>query len=94
MGLLRLDDGDGPAEPAAGVRAGRLGLDVDLGNRPTCRPEAGPRRGLGSVRSIRTGMRWTTLTKLPVAFSGGSIDEAAPVAGANPETRPRTTRPG
>ena len=27
-------------------------------------------RGFGSARSIRTGNRWTTFTKLPVAFSG------------------------
>src|SRR5271157_1783181 len=48
--------------------------------------------GLGSVRSIRTASRCTIFTKLPVAFSAGNSDEAAPVAGAKPETRPWKTR--
>src|SRR5260370_1088241 len=38
--------------------------------------------------SIRTGMRWTTLVKLPVALSGGSSANCEPLAGAIRSTRP------
>ena len=37
---------------------------------------------------IFTGTRWTTLVKLPVAFSGGSRLNSAPVAGARLATLP------
>src|SRR5262249_10174670 len=40
---------------------------------------------------IRTGSRCTTLTKLPVAFSGGSNASVEPVPMVNPETRPLNT---
>ena len=31
--------------------------------------------------AIRTGIRWTTLLKFPVALSGGIIENVAPDAG-------------
>ena len=41
---------------------------------------------------MRTGMRWTTLVKFPVALSGGSRAKVAPLAGERRATRPcRTT---
>src|SRR5439155_21219699 len=43
---------------------------------------------------IRTGMRCTTLVKLPVALSGGSSENFAPVAGDRLSTCPFTCRPG
>ena len=39
----------------------------------------GVSREIGSVSSMCTGSRCTTFTKLPLAFSGGSSDNAAPV---------------
>ena len=39
-------------------------------------------------RAMRTGRRWITLVKLPVAFSGGSSENTAPEAGASEETVP------
>jgi putative ABC transport system substrate-binding protein len=47
--------------------------------------------GSYSSRSIRTGSRCTTLTKLPVAFSGGSNASVDPVPSVNPEIRPLNT---
>ena len=44
--------------------------------------------------SILTGMRWTTLVKLPVALSGGSSANSWPLAGARLSTWPCTTAPG
>ena len=37
----------------------------------------------------RTGKRWVTLTQFPVAFSGGSNEKAAPLAGLTDRTVPR-----
>src|ERR1700739_1199106 len=48
--------------------------------------------GMGS-RTIFTGMRCTTLTKLPVAFSGGSRLTTAPVAPAMESTWPGNVFP-
>src|SRR6516162_6960602 len=42
-------------------------------------------------RSIRTGSRCTTLTKLPVAFCGGSNASVDPVPIVKPETLPLNT---
>ena len=38
--------------------------------------------------AIRTGTRWTTLVKLPVALSGGRSAKRAPVAGLRLSTLP------
>ena len=43
---------------------------------------------------ILTGMRCTTLVKLPVALSGGSSVNCEPLAGEMLSTRPVTTTPG
>ena len=43
--------------------------------------------------AIRTGMRCTTLVKLPVALSGGSSANCEPLAGAIRSTRPRSFSP-
>src|SRR5207249_11167961 len=43
---------------------------------------------------IRTGTRCTTLVKLPVALSGGSSENLAPVAGDRLSTCPFACRPG
>ncbi len=45
-------------------------------------------------RMIFTGMRCTTLVKLPVALSGGSKANSCPLAGASKSTRPLRTLPG
>src|SRR6266498_1214857 len=45
----------------------------------------------GSSR-IFTGRRWTTLTQLPVAFSGGKREKRAPVPAESESTLPRNTR--
>ena len=45
-------------------------------------------------RVIFTGMRWTTLVKLPVALSGGSRANSWPLAGARLSTRPLTRDAG
>ena len=37
--------------------------------------------GLAGSSTIFTGMRWTTLVKLPVALSGGSSANSWPLAG-------------
>ena len=44
--------------------------------------------GLPASRTIFTGMRWTTLVKLPVALSGGRRANSWPLAGAMLSTRP------
>src|SRR2546427_7866867 len=43
---------------------------------------------------IRTGIRCTTLVKFPVALSGGSSENFAPVAGERLSTCPLKCRPG
>ena len=58
-----------------------------------------PGRSLPSVDApssnrMRTGTRCTILVKLPVAFSGGSTLNCAPVAGARLATCPRNIWPG
>ena len=58
-------------------------------------PTRSGRRGSGgSVTTIFTGTRWTTLVKLPVALSGGSRANRAPVAAASDSTRPWKVTPG
>ena len=49
---------------------------------------------LGPSMPTRTGMRWTTLVKLPVALSGGNSENFAPVAGLRLSTWPRYFFPG
>ena len=49
---------------------------------------------LAGTNSIRTGMRWTTLVKLPVALSGGSRALVAPVASLMLWTWPLKMRAG
>ena len=44
--------------------------------------------------SMRTGTRWTTVVKLPVALSAGRSEKTDPVAGAADATRPSNSRPG
>src|SRR5207249_1320153 len=53
-----------------------------------------PARGLFAGRAIRTGTRCTILVKLPVALSGGSRLNWAPLAGAKLSMRPSRARPG
>ena len=43
---------------------------------------------------MRTGSRCTTLTKFPVAFSGGRSDNREPVAGLKTAHAPLKTLPG
>ena len=45
--------------------------------------------GSSPASLIRTGTRCTTLVKLPVAFSGGSSANCAPVRGYKLSTGPR-----
>src|ERR1041385_3097857 len=47
----------------------------------------------GPHRRIRTGTRCTTLVKFPVALSGGSIENFAPVAGERLSTLPQKCIP-
>ena len=74
-------DGEVPPEPLAGVRPLGTLLDPDVRDH---RQADEQRRvlGLPPTRSIRTGSRWTTFTKLPVAFCGGSSDQRWPRPGA------------
>src|SRR6516165_1991821 len=57
-----------------------------------------PARSGGSVglrsRMMRTGMRCTTLTQLPLAFWAGRIENSAPLAGAMVATFPDQVLPG
>ena len=66
------------------------GIDLDAG------AHAGAQlRGAGHRRiAMRTGMRCTTLTQLPVAFWGGSTENSAPVAWLMLATVPRQSRSG
>ncbi len=50
--------------------------------------------GLPSSSTIFTGMRCTTLVKLPVALSGGSSANSWPLAGEMLSTCPWKTWPG
>ena len=50
--------------------------------------------GKGGNRVTFTGMRCTTLTQLPVAFSGGSSEKAEPVPAMMESTRPLNSTPG
>ena len=56
--------------------------------RPTCRAAARPRARSSASSTIFTGMRCTTLVKLPVALSGGSRANSWPLAGAMLSTWP------
>ena len=47
-----------------------------------------------AAKTIFTGTRWTTFVKLPVALSGGSSENLAPVPGAKLSTTPWNTLPG
>src|SRR3546814_5400397 len=47
-----------------------------------------------ALTAMRTGMRWTILVKLPVAFCGGRTENWAPVPGAMLATRPGSSTPG
>ena len=49
---------------------------------------------LSASSAIFTGMRCTTLVKLPVALSGGSSANSWPLAGAMLSTWPCTSWPG
>src|SRR6185295_5804453 len=61
----------------------------------TFMPTRRGRRGSGgSVKTILTGTRCTTFVKLPVALSGGSRENLAPVAAASDSMRPRKAAPG
>src|SRR5262249_30176003 len=53
-----------------------------------------PASGCPGSSRILTGMRWTTLVKLPVALSGGSNVNCEPLAGATLSTRPQIVTPG
>src|SRR5215471_3640549 len=55
---------------------------------------SGKCRSGGVSKMIFTGTRCTTLTKLPVAFSGGSRLKAAPDPAVKLSTRPRNTLSG
>src|SRR5690606_31971191 len=46
------------------------------------------------VTRIFTGTRWVVLTQLPVAFSGGSRENAVPLAGLMLSTTPVNSWPG
>jgi len=48
----------------------------------------------GLLNTIFTGTRCTTLTKLPLAFSGGSRLKAVPLPAWIESTWPRKVRPG
>ena len=79
----------GPARRRSLRVAGRLGVDRrdDRHAGTQHDVEAG-----SSSSTIFTGMRWTTLVKLPVALSGGSSANSWPLAGERLSTRPRKTR--
>lgn len=49
--------------------------------------------GGGSMNAMRTGTRCTTLTKLPVALSGGKSEKTAPVPPDRLSTFPKSGRP-
>ena len=68
--------GRAAAGPAA--VAGHGSVDVDASARPTCPGRRIFRRARALSIEIRTGTRWTTLTKLPVAFCGGRSWNACP----------------
>src|SRR5262249_50995851 len=87
MTLLSLGYGEDLVEPAALVLASIVAI-TDMPGR-----NRSPKEGSGSS-TILTGMRWTTLVKLPVALSGGSSENCAPEAGDQLSTWPCRTTPG
>ena len=52
------------------------------------------RRSCPGSKAMRTGMRWTTLVKLPDEVSLGSREKVAPVAGEMLSTWPLKVWPG
>ena len=91
----RLAGRPGSGSGASARRPGPVGvvLVTDVRRRPTGRRTAGRRPGSASASSIRTGSRWTTLTKLPVAFSGGSSARVEPVPARTRPPGRGSTRP-
>ena len=71
-----------------------VGLGVDRRVDRHARPQDDRRAELPASSTIFTGMRWTTLVKLPVALSGGSSANSWPLAGERLSTRPLKTWPG
>ena len=67
---------------------------IDRGGDRQARAAAGRARTRPPSSTMRTGTRCTILVKLPVAFSGGSTLNCAPVAGARLTTWPWKTSPG
>ena len=77
-----------PSRCASGPRVSTSAVtDRPARSQPACAASAGSSTSL-------TGTRCTTLVKLPVAFSGGSRLNSAPVAGARLSTRPSTAASG
>src|SRR5699024_3412201 len=95
-------DGDGAAvQLPVDCRAGRWAHDAVadlpmLARTFTVTSTLMPARSGGSSAcasmAMRTGMRCTTLTQLPVAFCGGSSDDTAPEAGLMLSTWPCQVR--
>src|SRR5436190_1676716 len=54
---------------------------------------AGTRSAAGPFHEMRTGIRCTTFTKLPLALSGGNIEKLAPVPPERDSTFPSKSSP-
>ena len=88
-----IDPGPAGAEATARSRVGafmsvRIVAITDMPGRSL------PTSGWPGSSTILTGMRCTTLVKLPVALSGGSRLNCEPLAGAMLSTWPQTVTPG
>ena len=81
-------------DAAAAWRMRRLRLGLDGRNHRHARPQFDARSRSSGSSAIFTGMRCTTLVKLPVALSGGSSANSWPLAGAMLSTWPCTIWPG
>ena len=77
--------------PAAATARRRLAIWSRWSGSPTCPAAARREASLSRSSAILTGMRCTTLVKLPVALSGGSSANSWPLAGAMLSTWPCTT---
>src|SRR5262249_13146538 len=85
------DHQDGKQDPVHELSFGCHSLTCTV-TTADCPARSTMREGTPSS-AIRTGMRWATFTKLPVALSGGKSEKRAPVPPERLSTLPGTVSP-